>query len=641
MPLIRSPPGNLVRGPLEPASEQPPQGAVASALGTLPLDADIAISPTLILPPGNTRSKTKCIGGPGNTICGMEVRDEEMGVECDICGAWSHAACQKMSKTAYNALNRHKKVFAFICHACRQRTNFSDIQVMPTMSDASVQAPSDETEQLDQSQTKGCQMASAAGAPITSDASVQVLTDELAPKIPDNQAQTKDISLFSHLEERIHMLESSIKEHINLLAESQRPVFTMDKGQQQTFNPSQQGTYADAVRYPTARNTRAHSGPQQPVQPNMHGGAGKDQHMYTTNNDYRHIVRAELREMEERRKRASTLVVRGLRVGSAREAVARFSEIASSLIGEQVSFTEVCRVKSDVDLFRGNVHDSRVRKRILDNAKHLRQSANSHVFIRRDLTFQQREELRARYPPRSLLWEQNRSLNDQTHGRKVTPAVDVPLNLNKQTNMNDQTQHRKSGRSQHAQSGTETLHQSHDTVPKRVISAPNSPPSGQSQHTQSGTETPHQSHDTFPKRVVSAINSPEQPTPDPCAAPVAGGIPSADLSDSGGDGCNSPLQSHDTVPHMVISALNSPELPVPAPCAAFVAGGVPSADLSGSGGDSRDSPHQSHDTVPKRVDSAPNSPELPAPDPCAAPVAGSGGDSDGSSSPPQSRGEGN
>ena len=105
--------------------------------------------------------------------------------------------------------------------------------------------------------------------------------------------------------------------------------------------------------------------------------------------------------MEERRKRVSSLVVRGLRVSSAREAAAKFSEVVGTLIGEQVTLTEVCRIRSDSDLFRGNIHDNRVRKLILDSSKHLRDTQHSHVFIRRDLTFQQREELKARYPPRS------------------------------------------------------------------------------------------------------------------------------------------------------------------------------------------------------------------------------------------------
>ena len=36
-----------------------------------------------------------------------------------------------------------------------------------------------------------------------------------------------------------------------------------------------------------------------------------------------------------------------------------------------MEFPEVCRIKSDVDLYRGNVHDRRIQKLILDNAKYL------------------------------------------------------------------------------------------------------------------------------------------------------------------------------------------------------------------------------------------------------------------------------
>ena len=121
----------------------------------------------------------------------------------------------------------------------------------------------------------------------------------------------------------------------------------------------------------------------------------------TSNNDYRDIMRSELREMEERKKRAASLVIRGLKADTASEAATKFSDIVESLIGKPATLTEVCRIRNDTDLYRGNVHNSYLRRMILDNAKHLKGSEEySHVFIRRDLTFKQREELRAKYPPR-------------------------------------------------------------------------------------------------------------------------------------------------------------------------------------------------------------------------------------------------
>lgn len=105
----------------------------------------------------------------------------------------------------------------------------------------------------------------------------------------------------------------------------------------------------------------------------------------------------ELRELEERRKRKSSLVIRGLQVSSPAEAAAKFGEVSQALIGERATLSEVCQIKRETDIFRGNLHDNRLRKLILEHARNLNNSPFSSVYIRRDLTFAQSEELRARY----------------------------------------------------------------------------------------------------------------------------------------------------------------------------------------------------------------------------------------------------
>ena len=121
----------------------------------------------------------------------------------------------------------------------------------------------------------------------------------------------------------------------------------------------------------------------------------------TSNNDYRDIMRSELREMEERKKRAASLVIRGLKADTASEAATKFSDIAESLIGKPATLTEVCRIRNDTACIVEMSITATSEGWFLDNAKHLKGSEEySHVFIRRDLTFKQREELRAKYPPR-------------------------------------------------------------------------------------------------------------------------------------------------------------------------------------------------------------------------------------------------
>ena len=106
-------------------------------------------------------------------------------------------------------------------------------------------------------------------------------------------------------------------------------------------------------------------------------------------------MKEELLELEECRKRKASLVICGLGASSASEAVTLFGDVTQFLIGQRVVLLEACRIRNDADLIRGNVHDFQLRRLILDKAQELKNSRLSHIFIRRDLTFQQIEELKA------------------------------------------------------------------------------------------------------------------------------------------------------------------------------------------------------------------------------------------------------
>ena len=113
--------------------------------------------------------------------------------------------------------------------------------------------------------------------------------------------------------------------------------------------------------------------------------------------NYRKMVREELRELEEQRKRRSSLVVRGLGSSTPGEAVSSFEAVSEYLIGKKVSLTDVVRIPGEADLYRGKVTDDDARKMILDKAKHLKGSNMfGSVFIRRDLTYNQRALLKAK-----------------------------------------------------------------------------------------------------------------------------------------------------------------------------------------------------------------------------------------------------
>ena len=105
----------------------------------------------------------------------------------------------------------------------------------------------------------------------------------------------------------------------------------------------------------------------------------------------------ELRELHKQQKRRTSLVVRGLGARSAEEAVQRFERVSDHLINQKVALTDVVKISSESDLHRGKVADYSARKLILDKAKQLKNSSRfESVFIRRDLTFNQRAEMEAR-----------------------------------------------------------------------------------------------------------------------------------------------------------------------------------------------------------------------------------------------------
>ena len=60
-----------------------------------------------------------CKGGPGKATCGIAVQDGDIGIRCDCCQNWFHAACQAVPKPAVKALERYTKFLAWLCNTCK------------------------------------------------------------------------------------------------------------------------------------------------------------------------------------------------------------------------------------------------------------------------------------------------------------------------------------------------------------------------------------------------------------------------------------------------------------------------------------------------------------------------------------------
>ena len=109
------------------------------------------------------------------------------------------------------------------------------------------------------------------------------------------------------------------------------------------------------------------------------------------------LISEECREIEERKKRQSSIIIRGVNVRSVAELNPVFDELSTELLGSAITLGEAVCIDADKGLFRARIADSEARRRLLDSSKNLKNSRKfSAVYINRDLTFKQRQTLIAR-----------------------------------------------------------------------------------------------------------------------------------------------------------------------------------------------------------------------------------------------------
>ena len=108
----------------------------------------------------------------------------------------------------------------------------------------------------------------------------------------------------------------------------------------------------------------------------------------------RQKIREEVREMEERSKRKDFIVIRGLICDSNLVFCERFAEISTAITGRSVAVSDVALVNREKKVYRAKIVNPDERRLILDSSKKLKSiSAFSNIYINRDLTFVQRQEL--------------------------------------------------------------------------------------------------------------------------------------------------------------------------------------------------------------------------------------------------------
>ena len=115
-----------------------------------------------------------------------------------------------------------------------------------------------------------------------------------------------------------------------------------------------------------------------------------------TKEDHILSIRKEIQEMNEREKRRSSVIVKGLGANSPRDFSQKFSQLTQDVMSLSTSLTDAKQIPGHPNMFRVKIPDEVARKQILEKSKSLRDSNYSGVFISRDLTYAQRAELFAR-----------------------------------------------------------------------------------------------------------------------------------------------------------------------------------------------------------------------------------------------------
>ena len=100
--------------------------------------------------------------------------------------------------------------------------------------------------------------------------------------------------------------------------------------------------------------------------------------------------------MEKRKKRRLAIIIVGLDVPVGGDLAGAFDPVARQLTGGPVPLSEVVCIDQAKKVYRAKVGSDAVKKKLLDNAPSLAQSNYRHIYVNRDLTYVQRQELKRR-----------------------------------------------------------------------------------------------------------------------------------------------------------------------------------------------------------------------------------------------------
>ena len=109
--------------------------------------------------------------------------------------------------------------------------------------------------------------------------------------------------------------------------------------------------------------------------------------------EYRAIIRDEVKEMREREKRRQSVIVKGLKAKTGTELSSKFGHMTGEMMGTEINLSDIAAIPNHPDVFRTKITNEDHRKLVLEKAKSLRDTSFHSVYVSRDLTFVQRSEL--------------------------------------------------------------------------------------------------------------------------------------------------------------------------------------------------------------------------------------------------------
>ena len=105
-------------------------------------------------------------------------------------------------------------------------------------------------------------------------------------------------------------------------------------------------------------------------------------------------IREEVREVEEQTKRKDSVIIRGLKAENEGDLCEKFKAVSSRLIGSEIVLSGIVCINKEKDMYRAKIVSDGKRVHLLSKTKELPNYPDLQaVFIHRDLTFKQRQQL--------------------------------------------------------------------------------------------------------------------------------------------------------------------------------------------------------------------------------------------------------